>query len=60
MKDFEQLYYDKLYENKKLINRIKELEQEIKDINTCRTRKNVDLQKYIVTQIKRRKELWMI
>ena len=57
MKDFEQLYYDELYENKKLINRIKELEQEIKDINTCRTRKNVDLQKYIVTQIKRRKEL---
>ncbi len=55
MKDYEQLYYDALYENKKLKNKIAELEQEIIDINLCRTRKNIDLQKYLLNQIKRYK-----
>ena len=55
MKDYEQLYYDALYENRKLKDRVQELEQEIADINLCRTKKNVDLQKYIIMQIKERK-----
>ena len=53
--DYEQLYYDELYENKKLKNRIKELENEIQDLNICRTKRNIDLQKYIMLQRERRK-----
>lgn len=53
--DYEQLYYDELYENKKLKNRIKELENEIQDLNICRTKRNIDLQKYIMLQMERRK-----
>ena len=48
-KDYEQLYYDALYENRKLKQRVNELENEIQDINNCRTKRNVDLQIYIVT-----------
>ena len=51
-KDYEQLYYDALYENKQLKNKIKELETEIQDLNRCRTKRNVDLQKYIMLQMK--------
>lgn len=54
--DYEQLYYDELYKNKKLKEKITELENEIQDLNICRTKKNIDLQKYLVLQIKRRKE----
>jgi len=55
MKDYEQLYYDELYKNKKLEDRVQELEQEIADINLCRNKKNIDLQKYLLNQIKRYK-----
>lgn len=54
-KDYEQLYYDELYENRKLRDRIQELENEIQDLNICRTKRNVDLQKYIMLQMERRK-----
>ena len=50
--DYEQLYYDELYENRILRNKIQELEQELKEINLCRTKKNINLQKYIILQIK--------
>lgn len=53
-KDYEQLYYDEVYENRKLKNRIIELENEIQDLNICRTKKNIDLQKYIMLQMGRR------
>lgn len=52
--DYEQLYYDALYENRQLKNRITELENEIQDLNICRTKKNIDLQKYIMLQMGRR------
>lgn len=53
--DYEQLYYDAIYENRKLKNRITELEHEIQDLNICRTKRNIDLQKYILVQMERRK-----
>ena len=53
--DYEQLYYDAIYENRKLKNRITELENEIQDLNICRTKRNIDLQKYILVQMVRRK-----
>ena len=53
--DYEQLYYDAIYENRKLKNRITELENEIKDLNICRKKRNIDLQKYILVQMERRK-----
>ena len=53
-KDYEQLYYDEVYENRKLKNRIIELENEIQDLNICRTKKNINLQKYIMLQMGRR------
>lgn len=55
MKDYEQLYYDELYENRKLKNKITELENEIKELNLCRTKRNVDLQQYLLNQLKRYK-----
>ena len=56
MKDYEQLYYDVVYENKKLKARIIQLENEIEDINICRTKKNIDLQEYLLNSIKRWKK----
>ena len=50
--DYEQLYYDAIYENRKLKQIIKELESELQDINICRTKRNIDLQKYILRQLK--------
>jgi hypothetical protein len=55
-KDYEQLYYDQVYENRKLKEKITELENEIQDLNICRSKRNIDLQKYLVLQIKRRKK----
>lgn len=52
MKDYEQLYYDEVYKNRKLESRVRELENELYEINMCRTKKNIDLQKYLVLQIK--------
>ena len=54
--DYEQLYYDTLYENRKLKNKISELEIELQDLNICRTKRNIVLQKYIMLQIERRKD----
>lgn len=54
--DYEQLYYDAIYENRQLKNRVTELENEIKDLNICRTKRNIDLQKYILLQVKRKNE----
>ena len=54
--DYEQLYYDVIYENRKLKNRITELENELNDLNSCRAKKNIDLQKYIILQVKRRRK----
>lgn len=56
MKDYEQLYYDVLYENKLLKSKVAELQNEIKDLNRCRTNKNIDLQKYLICQLKRFRE----
>ena len=53
--DYEQLYYDAIYENRKLKNRITELENEIQDLNNRRKKRNIDLQKYILVQMERRK-----
>lgn len=53
--DYEQLYYDAIYENRQLKNRITKLENEIQDLNICRTKRNIDLQKYILLQVERRK-----
>jgi hypothetical protein len=53
--DYEQLYYDVIFENRKLKQKIEQLENEIQDLNICRTKRNVDLQKYIMLQIERRK-----
>ena len=52
--DYEQLYYDAMYENRKLKDKITELENEIQDFNICRTKRNIDLQQYIMLQIKRK------
>lgn len=57
MKDWEQLYYDELYKNKKLENEIKALKEEIQEINLCRTKRNVDLQEYIMQQFKKYKKV---
>ena len=53
--DYEKLYYDAIFENRKLKQKIEQLENEIQDLNICRTKRNVDLQKYIMLQIERRK-----
>lgn len=53
MEDYEQLYYDVLYENRKLKNEIAKLKEDIEDLNICRTKKNIDLQKYIIRQLKK-------
>lgn len=54
--DYEQLYYDAIFENRKLKQKIEQLENEIQDLNICRTKRNIDLQKYIMLQIERRKD----
>ena len=54
--DYEQLYYDAINENRKLKNKIKILETEIQEINTSRTKRNIDLQKYLYIQVKKYKE----
>ena len=54
--DYEQLYYDAVYENRQLKNKITELENEIQDLKICRTKRNIDLQKYLLLQMDRRKD----
>lgn len=54
--DYEQLYYDMLNENRKLKNEIKLLETELQEINASRTKRNIDLQKYLYIQVRKYKE----
>jgi hypothetical protein len=54
MKDYEQLYYDELYKNKKLIQKNKELEEEIKLLKKYSN--NSDLKEIIIKEIVRHKE----
>lgn len=54
--DYEQKYYDLLYEINKLKQENQLLKEELEEINQCRTTKNVDLQKYILNAIKKFKE----
>lgn len=39
MKDYEQLYYDEVYKNKKLENRVKDLEEENKELTNLANNK---------------------
>ncbi len=55
-KDYEQLYYDAIYENRKLKQEVENLKNEIQDMNICRTKRNINLQKYILVQMERRKD----
>lgn len=54
MKDYEQLYYDELYKNKELIQKIKKLEEENKLLK--KYQKNGDLKEIIIKEIVRHKE----
>lgn len=54
MKDYEQLYYDELYKNKELIQKIKKLEEENKLLK--KYQKNGDLKAIIIKEIVRHKE----
>lgn len=49
MKDYEQMYYDLLYEYQKTIKKIKQMEQEIEIYKSMQ--KNKDLKKVIVEMI---------
>ena len=53
MKDYEQLYYDLLYENKKLIKKVKELEEELSLLKKYQN--NGNLKEIIIKEIVRRK-----
>ena len=57
MKDFEQLYYDEVYKNKKLKQEIELLKDTIREMNISRNKNNIDLQKYIIEQLKKYKEV---
>ena len=54
--DYEQLYYDSQYENKKLKDKVRYLEDTINEMNLSRNRNNIDLQAYIIKEITRYKE----
>ena len=54
--DYEQLYYDSQYENKKLKDKVKFLEDTITEMNLSRNRNNINLQGYIINEMKRYKE----
>ncbi len=51
MKDYEQLYYDLLIENRKLKQRIKELESDLEIVNK-RDKKKINLKKEILKELK--------
>lgn len=48
MKDYEQMYYDLLYEHKKALKRIENLEQELEILIKS---KDMDIKKILVEQI---------
>ena len=51
MKDYEQLYYDLLIENRKLKHRIEELESDLEIVNK-RDKKKINLKKEILKELK--------
>ncbi|HAV90178.1 MAG TPA: hypothetical protein DCW44_02755 [Eubacterium sp.] len=55
MKDYEQLYYDALYEIKKQKKRIEELEADLELVNSSDLKK-LDLKKEIMKELKKYKE----
>lgn len=54
--DYEQLYYDSQYEIRKLKQEIDLLKDIIEELNTNRSNKNIYLQKYIISELKRYKK----
>lgn len=48
MKDYEQLYYDLLYEHKKALKKIEDLEQELEILTEY---KDMDIKKILVEQL---------
>lgn len=56
-KDYEQLYYDSQYEIRKLKEKINFLEEQINEFNLSRSKRNIDLQKYIFLELNRYKNL---
>ena len=48
MKDYEQMYYDLLYEHKKALKRIEDLEQELEILIKS---KNVGIKKILIEQL---------
>lgn len=54
--DYEQLYYDSQYENKKLKDKVRYLKDTINEMNLSRNRNNIDLQAYIIKEMTRYKE----
>lgn len=54
MKDYEQLYYDELYKNKELVQKIKDLEEELSLIK--RYSKNNNLKEIIIKEFQRYKK----
>lgn len=54
--DYEQLYYDSQYEIKKLKQEIDLLKDIIEELNANRSNKNIYLQKYIISELKRYKK----
>lgn len=56
-KDYEQLYYDSQYEIRKLKEKINFLEEQINELNLSRTKRNIDLQKYIFLELNRYRNL---
>jgi len=56
-KDYEQLYYDSQYEIRKLKEQINFLEEQINEFNLSRSKRNIDLQKYIFLELSRYKNL---
>lgn len=58
MKDYEQLYYDLLQENKELKRKVKELEDDLNLVNS-KNKKKIDIKKEIIKEFlnyKRRKD----
>ena len=53
-KDYKQLYYDLLYENKKLTKQVEDLKTELSIINL---NKNIKIKAFIYNQIKNMKKV---
>ena len=55
MKDYEQLYYDAIYEIKQLKIRIEELESDLEIVNKI-TKKKLNLKKELIKELRKYKE----